>query len=187
MAIGIVSESDFDKELERLRVPKKNGEELVLPGVVIAPKSPGRGKETDNVPDSVRKFIAEEALMGTPKRNLIETFGVSNSSVNAYANGDTSTATYGQGNGSLKKHTDKVKERLRRKAEGKIAMALGHMTEDKFASAELPVLSRVAESMASVVERLSDKQENTGPAVQFVMYAPRIEKEEHYQVIDIEQ
>ena len=199
MAIGIVSDSDFEAELERLKVPSSNSKSggdkaissdtpIANPSLaeIIEPKDLGRNG-TKEIPSSLRAIIAEEKINGTPSKELQKLFNVSSSSVSAYRNGNTSlnpeTSTNGNG---LDLHVKRVKANIQKKARQKLNLAIEKMTPEKFDEAPLPVLSRVASDMAGIIERMEPKSDSDKPAVQFMIYAPRMEREENYSVIDVD-
>src|SRR5678810_1013449 len=109
MPLGVVSDDEFESELKNSRVELDksgvpvigivdNGTEEIPPvvnGVVEEQKS-GRGLGTTEVPDSLRKIIAQTNLESgrAAAISLASSFGISESSVSAYLNGSTSTATY---------------------------------------------------------------------------------------------
>src|SRR6187399_325506 len=115
MPIGIVSSEDFDRELEKLNrqsgTPKKvpsTAQVVDVPSKGLIQEVPNRGrKEGDNnVPDSLRNLLAEEHLLNGRNEalSLAKDFGISSSSVSAYAKGATSTTTYNEPKPSILNH-----------------------------------------------------------------------------------
>src|SRR5688572_5568382 len=99
---GIVSSDEFEDQLSELNKPAQKSARVV---------NFDRGRnEKKETPEEIRKVIAEESINGTPAKELSELFGVSLSSVSAYKNGATSTATYNEKDESLTLHTEKVRE-----------------------------------------------------------------------------
>src|SRR5215510_5460530 len=94
MPMGIVSDDDFDREINHLNRKPVVTPPPVIPEVVDMPR-PGRSNGDVNVPDSLRKIIGETSeLEGRDAAlELASKFGISPSSVSAYANGSTSTAS----------------------------------------------------------------------------------------------
>src|SRR5215831_1011577 len=109
MGMGIVSDADFELEQSNLRpVPTKTEiKEL---------ERPGRSDGDNNVPDSLRKIIGETAETEGRQEALAlaRTFGLSDSSVSAYANGSRSTSSYD--NQPLLDHINKSKARVSKRA-----------------------------------------------------------------------
>lgn len=187
MAMGIVSDADFQKELGNSapKIPVSKTAEVIKQ----TPK--GRGEGNVAVPDSMRKLIGAESVENGRDSaiELAKQFGISPSSVSAYANGSTSTASYDKQpnlpaiNG--------VKERIAKKARNRLSMALSHITDEKLGAAKLTEVSTVARDMAAIVKQMepevpkteSDKQ--NGPT--FIFYSPQFRKEEHFDVIDVKE
>src|SRR5215203_3209703 len=98
MAMGIVSEEDFNSELGKIG-PSKKPDAIPSPtkiAEVMDLPSKGRGKDNVEVPNSVRNLIGLEALNEgrASALELAKQFGISPSSVSAYTQGAKSTATY---------------------------------------------------------------------------------------------
>jgi transcriptional regulator with XRE-family HTH domain len=172
--MGIVSDSDFNSELENVGQGK------------IKEIEKGRKKGDIEVPDSLRKIIGETSeINGRDEAiKLAEAFGISPSSVSAYANGATSTATYDE-RPNLP-HINKAKERISKRARNKLFQALEQITEDKLSSSSAKALSGIARDLSAVVKEMEPEIPKTptgekGP--QFIIYAPQYKKEEHYDVI----
>ena len=109
MPIGIVSDEDFESELNRISVPKKVVPSPVLNPEIVEMDRPGRKEGDVNVPESLRKIIGEEALLNGRQSalGLAKMFDISPASVSAYANGATSTASYNSPNTALVSHINK--------------------------------------------------------------------------------
>ena len=192
MAMGIVSDSDFDSELKNLNKPREKPEPTpIVPSKVEILDAPHRGrtKGDNNVPESLRKLISETAnLEGrTAALQLASSFGISPSSVSAYTSGQTSTASETKSDPIVNHLTD-AKAKLSRKARAKMKMALAHITEDKLEAARLKDISGVARDMAVVIKSLEPPTPqtpngliNNGPA--FVFFTPQQKSEEEYPVV----
>lgn len=179
MPMGIVSDSDFDKELKR--------NQTNLPSeVTIKPIDKGRGLGNVGVPESLRKVIGETSVTDGREEavKLAESFGISPSSVSAYANGATSTSTYAdQPN---RTHIDQAKIRIASKARKKLMLAIGGITKEKLGEANARTLAGIAKDMSAVVKNMEPDtpkvpEGNSGPT--FVIYAPQYRKEEHFEVV----
>jgi hypothetical protein len=180
MAMGIASQEEF--ELELLKLSNGNGSKN---GARIVSIEKGRGPK-EETPESVRKVIAESAIEGANASELAKTFNVSESSVSAYKNGATSTASYNEPDKSLNKHVNDVKGKIVVRANKKLMRALGNMTDDKFADAKLRDLAGIAKDMSAIVRNLEPSKENDSDnKVQFIFFAPQMRKESDYPVIDI--
>lgn len=180
MPIGIVSDDIFDCELGI-----SNTE---IPIGVIKQKeyNGGRPLGSSDVPDTIRKIIGDTAVE-SGRQDALEVagfFGVSNSSVSAYANGATSTATYNKPKASLSKHINVTKERITKRAVNRLNKTFDALTDDKFSEASGPELATMAKSFAAIVKDMSPAEERqNGPQVQFVIHTPPIAREEKFATI----
>lgn len=171
MSIGIVSNDDFEKELEVVHNEIKLGRNS-------APATP----------EIIREIIAEAAIAGAPAKEIARDFGVSPSSVSAYKNGATSTTTYNQPNESLKKHNDLFREQIIGTARQRLMMALNGITEDKLIDAKPRDLAGIAKDMSSVINNISPQaQINQQTNAQFIFHSYPNKQESDYEVIDVVQ
>lgn len=182
MPIGLVSDDLLKEELERCSGVKESHSKVVE---II---KPGRSKGDSNVPESLRKVIAEEALLNGRQSALqiAETFGVSSSSVSAYANGATSTTSYNSPSKSLIQHINKSRERAVKKASKTLNAALSAITQEKLDYSDASDLSGIAKDMSVIIKNLEPKQESEGETKstpQFVIYAPQFRDERTFEVI----
>ena len=179
MALGIISDEDFD-----LEVNKFDGAETQAR--VVTKPSRGRAPNDNNVPDSLRAIVAEEAINGTPASELERTFGVSRSSITAYKHGATSTKTYDKPNEKLQTVVERTREKIHSRASHKLLSALKHITEDKLADTKAGELSSIAANMSRVIEKTSPK-EQTVNQTNIVFYSPAQIHERNFEVVDIQQ
>lgn len=174
MPLGIVDDSTFESEIN-------GGNKTPIPSARINElPTPGRKEGDNNVPDSLRKIIGEDALEnGSHSANaLANSFGISSSSVSAYKNGATSTASYERPSPELAKHLDKTRERIIKRATTKLDLALEEITSEKLSAAKLSEISTVARNMAAIVKDMTP-DENKPSATQnnqFILMAPDITK-----------
>jgi hypothetical protein len=184
MAMGIVSDDDFNREKNNLT--KKV--EVVIPANSIIPEvlpiERGRGKGNLEVPNSLRNIIGETSITSGRQEavELAKQFGISESSASAYANGATSTASYNEKpNGSI---ISQAKERISKRARGKLLLALNQITEDKFEGAKLRDIAGIARDMSVVVKNMEESNKDGGgdnkPTVNFVFYAPQTRDEKAF-------
>ncbi len=192
MPLGIVNDEDFDQELLDQGLGNKVNTEPIRPEVIIpeiiTPNTPGRRPGDNNVPDTVRQFIAEAGLLGASNAELSQLMNVSQSSVSAYKHGATSTATYHDKKPSIVNHLNKAKERISRKARRVLNDSLDELTPEKLRSVKAKDNAIIARAMASIVKEMEPevKIENNDNRVQFVMFAPAIRAEKHYDAIDVQ-
>lgn len=178
MPMGVLNDDDFENEINSFTKFNSTVIDIVK----------GRNG-VHEVPESLRKIIAEEAIQGTSAKELEQIFDVSQSSISAYKKGATSTATYNKPETELKSHTNQIKDLITGKAKSKLLSALEHITEDKLKDAPLGVLANVAKSMSGVVKDLEPEEvkekENNGPS--YVIYAPQFRDERSFDVIHVKE
>lgn len=186
MGMGIVSDKDFDAERQDSEVgnaPKPRPHTVVIP---MAEK--GRGTGNFEVPNTLRNIIGEEAVVNGRQAGvaLAREFGISPSSVSAYAKGATSTATYDET--PNKDSITNAKGRVAKRARGKLMLALSKLTGEKLDSANAKDLAGIAKDMA-VVSKAMDTDDGKSPNASginnttFIVYAPQHKTEEHYDVV----
>lgn len=142
----------------------------------------GRG-HVPAVPQGIRQLIAQEAIEGATAKELSEVFDVSPSSISAYKNSATSTATYHKPDPNLQRANARVIANITFKARGRMLAAIEQITDARLASAKLQTISSVARDMSSVIRNLepttSSVQNN-----QILVYKPRLKEEEEFEVIE---
>lgn len=183
MSMGIVSDTDFESETNKLKsVP------VIKPEIIdINPR--GRGNGNVNVPDSLRKVIGETSVIDGRQEalELGRTFGISSPSVSAYANGATSTASYHET--PNKPHINSAKERIAKSARQKLRAAISALTSDKLADTKAVDLSTIAKNMAGVVKAMEPDTTNNpngntpSNLPPIVIYAPTFRREESFEVV----
>lgn len=189
MAMGIVSDSDFDSELDKLSGPSKPVVPLV-PEVI--PIERGRGEGSTEVPESLRKIIGEESVTNGRQQavELAKQFGISPSSVSAYGVGATSTATYNERpNNSI---ITEAREKVIKRARAKLHLALSHITKDKLESAGVRDIAGVAKDMSTIMANAESKnaKANSGEVdntPRFVVYSPQFRQENHYETVVVKE
>lgn len=185
MPIGIVSDSDFETEL----LKQESHISKTEVGVVLDKNPIGRPRNSVEVPDSLRKVIGGESVESGRKDAvaLANHFGVSESSVSAYSNGATSTASYNEPSSSLSGHIKQVKEKIGIKARNRLIQALDQITPEKLQEAGLKVVSQVAKDMSAIVKDMeSDPRievDNKRPV--FVFYSPQQKTESNFEIITV--
>jgi hypothetical protein len=190
MSIGIVSDDDFLRELEKISGTKKTA---VIPDIVEMEK-PGRSEGDNNVPDVLRQIIGEESVINGRQSalGLAGMFGISGSSVSAYAKGSTSTASYDNPSPSIISHLRKSRARASKKATRVLESALGSITQDKLDYADAKDLSAIAKDMSVVIKNLEPKDTQSSnsdsPATpQFVIFAPQFRDERSFDTITVQE
>lgn len=183
MAMGIVSDEEFEREISQRTIQKAE--------VIDIQK--GRGEGNKEVPESLKKIIGETSELDGRKDALgfARMFGISDSSVSAYSNGATSTASYNNPNKELKGHIDNAKERISGKARSRLFKALKHITEDKLKEANVKVVSGVARDMAAIVRDMEPESNGKNgidkQAPTFVFYSPQFRDERSFDIIHVKE
>lgn len=185
MPLGIVEDSEFDLELDKL---DKNQSE---PRAVIVDKGiPGRKNGDNGVPSALRKIIGEEAITNGRQAaiGIAEEFGISHDSADAYKNGATSLATFNEPNPSLQSHLAGIKEKIVQKATGKLDSALESITPDKLEDIKPRDAAGIAKDMSVIIRNMepdSDDKPRIGP--NYIFYSPRSRKEEDYETLQVDE
>lgn len=190
MAMGIVSDKEFDSESKKLVEPvtsSKSREESnsTIPSAIIKDVNRGRGSNPE-VPNSLRNVIGQTSITDGRQEalELASGFGISASSVSAYANGATGTANYNDGpNTGL---IGRTKERIAKRARGKLMLALSKLTEEKLEGAKARDLAGIAKDMSAVARSMEESDNPLGPKSNgptFVFYSPQFRKEEIFDVV----
>lgn len=180
--LGLVEDDQFELELKNCTVgPSKS-----INGIVIPKEDRGRGKGNVEVPDSLRKIIADESLTNGRQSAVAlgEEFGISPSSVSAYSKGSTSTASYNEPSQTIQNYLTARKNRLTKKALRNLNNALDALTPDKLNGIKARDISSIAKDMSVVAKNMSPdsvNQQAEGP--KFVVYAPTIRDERTYETI----
>lgn len=183
MPMGIVSDSDFESEIGRLTPPSKKEHNGTVTRI-----ERGRPEGTPNVPDSLRRIIGDESETNGRQAavELAQQFGLSASSVSAYAVGATSTATYND-----RPNHDVISNargRIKLKAVKTLRSALKHITPDKLEMTKARDLAGIAKDMSAIVRNMEEgeaptRNPNDPQKPVFLVYAPTVKEENHYQTV----
>ena len=182
MPMGIVSDKEFQSEIKDSTIKP-----IPRESVIITDVSRGRGEGNIEVPDSLRKVIGATALNDSRSEalELAKNFGISPSSVSAYTNGATSTASYDDT--PNKEIINKGKVRLSGMAQRRLKMALRHITDDKLACAKVRDIAGIAKDMAIVANQMepeANKNDNGRQSnVTFQIFAPQFRDERNYETV----
>lgn len=212
MAIGVVTDAEFEAEISNIPNNKglgnkkdsahlpgpedNNGNNLpsssesVLEGEIVNSPLKGRGLGSLAVPESLQKLIAGESVSGGRKAalDLAKMYGVSSSAVSAYSNGAASTSSYDTPKEGISKVIRTTKERISKRAQGKLSLALSKINDDLFAEAKLRDVTGAARDMAAIVAAMEPPSNvnavtNNGP--QFILYSPPLRTESQFESISI--
>ena len=212
MPLGIVSNKEFESELmnscvdkvinpERDVEPEINSNEIddgdgdnnqprtsIVAEVVDLPKL-GRHNEVNNVPQSLRMIIGETAAvegLGRAKE-LADTFGgLSQPTISTYARGEVSPNGNNKQDDDMLDYLNGRKTKITKRALNKINLALNLMDEERLKGCDAKELATISKEMSTVVKHMEpknrDEREKVQP-VQFIMYAPQVRSENHYETV----
>jgi hypothetical protein len=149
----------------------------------------GRGN-TNEVPQILREIIAKSAINNEGSgAEIARAFDVSESSVSAYKVGATSTASYNEPDENLLSTVLGHRQKISKQARNKLLNALEHLTTDKLKGVKARDLSAIAKDMSAIITDMEPPiPTNVGNQqnIQFVFMAPRVQSEENYAVIDVD-
>lgn len=188
MPMGVVSNKDFEKELNNLNpcpaLPLGNGK------AVIQRIDKGRGEDNLQVPEGLRKLIGQESVTSgrASALELASGFGISPSSVSAYSQGAHSTASYDERPDV--QHINSAKIRIATRARNKLTLALNSLTKDKIDSAKAKDIAGVAKDMSAIIRNMEPDTNksnggNSGPT--FIFYSPQMRNEKVFDVIHVKE
>lgn len=190
MPMGIVSPDELEAELNRLNSNANSVAETArVKEMIRRGQNGGRGVGDNNIPESLRKIIAEDSIV-TPSNEIQAAFPVSSSSISAYKNGANSCSTYHQPAPELKNHVKTVKEKISNRASKKLFRALDAIDEDalKLIGKDKPqIASAVARDLAQIVRQMDDNDEDGEKNVtnNVVFYTPPMRDLKDFEVIDV--
>lgn len=180
MPLGVITKEQFNKELTGADTPR----DVVRAQVVNIER--GRTIGRTEVPEVIRQIVAEEVIDRGGSQAVADKFGLSKSSVDAYKNGATSTASYNRPDSALREVVDNKKDELTTMARGRLSAALSSLTDDKIGSAKARDIASIAKSMSGVIKDMEPtvvQQNNT----QVVVYRPRQRDEDEFDVITVNE
>jgi hypothetical protein len=178
--IGIVSDEQFEQEIANTVITP-------VPGIIKEVPHRGRKQGDVNVPDGIRKIIGEESVINGRGSaiELAKDFGVSPSSVSAYAKGATSTASYHKPEASLTNYLTGRRQRITKKALRVLHSSLDNITPEKLKDLKTKDVASIAKDMSVIAKNMEPKVEqgSNENKPQFVVYAPQIKDERTYETI----
>lgn len=213
MPIGIVSDEDFYSELGSYLPPKEsdsslaeNSDGVLRPSVGDESDSPnsdspvptlptieqiqrGRGNAPE-VPEVLRAALGIDAVENGNKstKKMTKEFGISDSSLSAYKNGSTSTASYDSPDKPLLDKVNSARLRITSRAQNRLLEALKNITPEKLESAKLRDIASTAQAMSAVIRNIEPQTNNqNNQNVNFVFFAPKLKQESDYDVITVNE
>lgn len=178
MPLGVLTEEQAVNELNRFG--------LISNSIQIEHKEIERGRgNTEEIPVSVRSFIATESLSGAPAKQIAELYDVSPSSISAYKNGATSTASYHNGNPEILNSINAMRDRIIGPAQSRIIKAISSISDEKLDNSKARDAAGIAAQLSSVIKNLSPESE-ANKNTQITIFAPRKNEEEDYEIIKVD-
>lgn len=200
MAMGICSDDDLKQELERLRKPVNpnptNPTNLInhppKPTAEVVEKKTrgwngGRDSIHTDIPDTLRRVIGDTVIESGNRGLVARAFGVSESSVSAYKNGATSTASYHRSDKELKAHMREKRVEVSDKARMKLMGALDYITDDKLQAAKARDLAGIAKDMSAVIQNMESRETEELNQTNIIFYSPKPKTEEDYVTIQVNE
>lgn len=191
MPMGVVSSKDFAKELDNSSVKDESPLPIPVPRTtVVDMERPGRKDGDNNVPNGLRQLIGVTAVEDGRQAalELAEKFGISPSSVSAYTEGATSTATIADT--PNKPAINDAKQRIAKKASKVLNRALLKITDEKLEATKAVELAQIARSMSGIVKDMEPEDDgNKGdkPEPVFQVFAPQLHQENYYETIVVRE
>jgi predicted transcriptional regulator len=196
MAMMIVTEDIFELELKKLGI--KNDSNGIIRDSntkssscdiidIMRGRVDKSGSGVKEKPSIIRELCAELSFSGTKAKDISEALDISLSSVSAYKNNATSTATYNKPDIELKKNNDIVKVDIRERAFGRLQKAVEVITDDKLDDAPIKIASGIARDMSHIVRNLEETSSDKSNGMRVVIYRPRIKEEDDFEVISVNE
>lgn len=139
------------------------------------------------MPEGLRKIIGEESILNGRQSALemASEYGISPSSVSAYAKAATSTASYNSPNQSLQKYLEGRKHRLNKRALKVLQSSLHLLSPDKLESVKAKDLATIARDMSVISKNMEPEHQPTESSnkPQFIVYAPQVRDERSYETV----
>lgn len=187
MSIGLVSDAEFEKELSSVSRPISKPS----PGLIKPIETPGRSNGDVNVPSALRTIIGETGAVDSRQDALAlgKMYGISPSSVSAYTNGASSTASYNKPDEKIANPIAKARARIARKSRLVMSQAIDAITEDKLEGTKARDLAGIAKDLAGVVrvmEENNNPNDDKSGRPPIIIYVPQMRIEESFEVIDVQ-
>ena len=179
MSIGLVDNSSFEAELERLL--SSNGHSS-SPSVIVKTRE-GRG---NNIPDEIKKIAGEEFINGAPQAQVAEVLGITKTTVSHSAVGMNSTNhDVRQPKPEVLKHVNSVRDRITKRASRLAITALDSIDTDKVRELSPNKQAELAKTMTSIVKDMEPEyiDEKNKPNIQVVVYAPRERSLDEFEIV----
>jgi hypothetical protein len=152
----------------------------------------GRKNGDKNISPMMRTLIGAAAEIDGNNAATARTFGVSDRQVANVRLGRTSHSetidpvAKAEVAEVVEKSTD-TRTQVREKASSRLASLFDSaISEENLATLKPREAISAAKDLATVIDRVTPKEGNSGNAVQFVIFAPRQKEEKEYETVDVE-
>lgn len=207
MPLGIISDEEFNKEIENSGQSNHNEKKIDFDNSTNTgldyhdtnqPRTPetmivempgvGRHPEVGNVPQSLRKLLGEEVAINGLKSAMHlanSVGGLSQPTLSSYGSGNISRNNPSSDGDDLTNYLNNRKSKITKKALNKLTLVMSMIDEEKLLGCDAKELSTIAKDMATVSKQMEPtvKEAEKKEPVQFIMYAPQIKNEQHYETI----
>lgn len=161
--------------------------EIITSDVLIKRHGAGRHLGDVNVPQSLRKMIGDASANEGRQAGLelARSLGISPASVSAYTHPENSSSLMAANKDDITNFLTNRKNKISKRAISKLGLAISMIDETKLKDLKATDLSNVAKNMAQVVKHMEPPVKDDAPAagVQFVMFAPTVKNETHYETV----
>lgn len=182
MSIGVVNDEIFNREMAALGITQSI-EQITNESVRNIVRGRRNKKET---PEAIRALVATEKQAGAPSAELEKAFNVSKSSVSAYGNGATSTATYNKPDPAITDALTTAGNHIVGIAHNKLISALEAITDEKVTNLSANKAAMLARDMSSVVRNIKPPEQPVNiNNNQVVIFRPRMKEEDDFEVIEV--
>lgn len=177
--IGIASNDEFELELNKLSVNSSTDKQY--------DPNADRGLQTGNNTSEFRALIAQEALNGTPREQIMREFKVSSSSIDAYRRGHNTASPERKLDDKLRERNKIFRHRIVSKASLNLTKSLDAITEDKLRNCDAKENAQIAKDMSVVIKNMSAADEDKVMPAAIIIHAPQVRSidEFHGRTIDI--
>ncbi len=159
--------------------PARRGQLVVLPKDKRESNS-GRTKGAKNLTPMMREIIGTAAHFDKAQ-NVADSFGVSHDTVgNCKAGRIGSFKNSEELKAKIEKNLDSVKDL----ALNRLMKSLNLLDDEKLENCNAPVLSKIAADMSRVVEKVTPKSDFIDQSTKILVYRPRQNAEEDYEIIE---
>jgi len=182
----IIDDSELnEKPIVRLPLPEVIDGELVIPGKVVREKELGRPEGTSNKGQLEKELIALDSQNpNLTQKEIARVHGVSQTEVSFLSNGfDRSSIDTRKVNEGVKDVVSSAREKIASLATDKLMKTLETFVPETLDQKDK---AGTALKLAGVLEKVSNGfQGNDANRPQFIVFSPRVRREDSYEVIDV--